>query len=207
MSKEENKRKIQAAKTKSRIQASAIELFDQKGFENVSMEEIARAAGCSVGNLYHYFPNKDALTVLFTDQADQEYRLLEEQYQREPSMSAEDKLIDFSGKALEIDSKEELLFQSFVHCIRHPEQGYLRFNTDLAYFRILQNLILDYCRAESMEAPEYTEEMLHAFIIMNRGILLEWRIEEGQFDIVQEGRRMARRLLDGFRANGAIQRS
>jgi AcrR family transcriptional regulator len=37
---------------------TGVELFDQRGPDEVSIEEIARAAGVSNGLLYHYFPTK-----------------------------------------------------------------------------------------------------------------------------------------------------
>ena len=51
-------RKRQALEMRSRIQNVALDLFDRDGFENVSVEQIAQAAGCSVGNIYHYFKSK-----------------------------------------------------------------------------------------------------------------------------------------------------
>ena len=48
-------RKQQALEMRSRIQNVALDLFDREGFENVSVEEIAQKAGCSVCNIYHYF--------------------------------------------------------------------------------------------------------------------------------------------------------
>ena len=41
-------RKRQAMEMRRRIQETALDLFDREGFENVSVEEIAQAAGCSV---------------------------------------------------------------------------------------------------------------------------------------------------------------
>ena len=55
MKKELTPRKKQALEMRSRIQNVALELFDKEGFENVSVEQIAQAVGCSVGNIYHYF--------------------------------------------------------------------------------------------------------------------------------------------------------
>ena len=52
-----------------RIQETALDLFDREGFENVSVEEIAQAAGCSVGNIYHYFKSKEDLFYELTDGA------------------------------------------------------------------------------------------------------------------------------------------
>ena len=42
-------RKQQAQQMRSRIRQAALDLFDKEGFENVSVEQIAQAAGCSVG--------------------------------------------------------------------------------------------------------------------------------------------------------------
>lgn len=35
--------------------------FAEKGFDGASMQDLARAAGMSVGNFYRYFPSKDAI--------------------------------------------------------------------------------------------------------------------------------------------------
>ena len=36
-------------------------IFAEKGFDGASMQELARAAGMSVGNFYRYFPSKSAI--------------------------------------------------------------------------------------------------------------------------------------------------
>lgn len=36
-------------------------VFQQKGFDGASMQDLARAAGMSVGNFYRYFASKDAI--------------------------------------------------------------------------------------------------------------------------------------------------
>ena len=35
--------------------------FIEKGFDGASMQDLARAAGMSVGNFYRYFPSKSAI--------------------------------------------------------------------------------------------------------------------------------------------------
>lgn len=42
---------------------AAVEEFLEKGYENASMESIAKRAGVSKGGLYHYFGSKDELLV------------------------------------------------------------------------------------------------------------------------------------------------
>lgn len=43
------------------ILAAAAECFQRRGFHSASMAEISKAAGRSVGHIYHYFENKEAI--------------------------------------------------------------------------------------------------------------------------------------------------
>ncbi len=43
------------------IGEKAMYLFTERGYVNTSMDEIARACGCDVANLYNYFTNKEHL--------------------------------------------------------------------------------------------------------------------------------------------------
>ncbi len=47
--------------TKERIFSVAIDLFAQKGFDAVSLREIAEAAGIRKATLYYYFTSKDQM--------------------------------------------------------------------------------------------------------------------------------------------------
>lgn len=49
------------AGTKEHIEEVAVELFNSRGYENVSLREIASAAGTSLGNLTYHFPRKGDL--------------------------------------------------------------------------------------------------------------------------------------------------
>lgn len=48
---------------KSMITKVAIDLFNEKGYDNVSLREIADAAGTTIGNLTYHFPQKEDLIV------------------------------------------------------------------------------------------------------------------------------------------------
>lgn len=49
------------------ITNAALEVFLKKGYENTTMESIAKNAGLSKGGLYHYFKSKDML-LMFVNQ-------------------------------------------------------------------------------------------------------------------------------------------
>ncbi len=50
------------------ILEAVAEVFDQQGYARTTTNKIAERAGVSLGSLYQYFPNKDALvTSLYKD--------------------------------------------------------------------------------------------------------------------------------------------
>lgn len=198
MKKELTPRKQQALQMRSRIQSTALTLFNREGFENVSVEEIAQAVGCSVGNIYHYFKSKDELAIQVTDMVDRAYNELEEQYASDLSTSAKEKLLDFVGKALTISAEDEMLYKAFVHGLRYPEQKVLQKNDKRVYFRVLQELV-ERCRQEGSIGADYdTDEVVEQLVVLHRGMLFDWRIYQENFDVAQRGRKMAEILLQGL---------
>lgn len=55
------KRQQQALDTKKKIVRTATELINQKGFDNVTVDEIVQQCGIAKGSFYHYFSKKDDL--------------------------------------------------------------------------------------------------------------------------------------------------
>ncbi len=62
-------RKIQALQTKTRVLVSAKNLFISKGFDNVTMDEIAQNAGVSTPSVYSFFKSKQGVIRSIMDEA------------------------------------------------------------------------------------------------------------------------------------------
>ena len=198
MKKELTPRKRQALEMRAKIQSTALSLFNQEGFENVSVEEIAQAVGCSVGNIYHYFKSKDELAIQVTQMVDQAYTELEEAYLADKTASGRDKLLDFVGKSLEISARDEVLYKAFIHGLRYPEQGVLQKSDKRVYYRLLRELV-DQCQQEgSIHPSRDPDEIVEDLVVLHRGTLFEWRIYREGFDVARQGRRMADALLRGL---------
>lgn len=92
--------KILKDEIRERIQSVAAEEFLLKGFQGASMREVAKKAGINVGNIYHYFENKQALFADIVEPAHCRLRNLIEQtidHEGEPVVSDS----DFGGKMTE----------------------------------------------------------------------------------------------------------
>jgi AcrR family transcriptional regulator len=61
-----------AARTRDEVLASARQLFTERGYHDVSVPEIASAAGVTHGALYHHFGNKRALFRAVFEQVEHE---------------------------------------------------------------------------------------------------------------------------------------
>lgn len=198
MKKELTPRKRQAIEMRAKIQNTALSLFDREGFENVSVEEIAQAVGCSVGNIYHYFKSKDELAIQVTQMVDRAYAEMEQEYLSDGDTPAREKLLDFVGKALEISVRDEVLYKAFIHGLRYPEQAALQKNDKRVYYRLLRELV-NLCQEERSIHPSYDpDSLVEDLVVLHRGTLFEWRIYQGSFDAAQHGRRMADALLRGW---------
>jgi AcrR family transcriptional regulator len=62
-----------AERTKAKLTASARKLISERGFDNVSVEEITKDAGVAKGTFYHYFVCKEDVVREFST------RVIEEQ--------------------------------------------------------------------------------------------------------------------------------
>ncbi len=61
-------RQVRSAETVERILAAAARIFDERGYRATTTNHVATEAGVSIGSLYQYFPNKDALLVALAEQ-------------------------------------------------------------------------------------------------------------------------------------------
>ena len=192
-------RKQQALEMRQKIQTVALDLFDRHGFENVSVEMIAQAVGCSVGNIYHYYKSKDELALQVTDHVDNAYLAYLKEYESQPEIPAIEKLIDFVGKALRTSAEDPVLYKAFIQAMKYPEQGALRYSPKRVYYDVLRRLVVS-CRSEG-DLPVHcnVDQVVEYLVTIHRGVLLEWRIYEGTFPLEELGRNIVKAMLRGLK--------
>ena len=70
--KHKHEQKEKGKKPISRIIAGAVGLFNQYGFDSVTMEQIAETVDIAKGTLYNYYPSKEAIINAFIQHTFQE---------------------------------------------------------------------------------------------------------------------------------------
>lgn len=84
-----NSRDLQFVGTKRRVFSNAIELFAERGFESVSMKDIADAVQITQSAIYNHFPSKQALLDAIYDYYIEHYK-----DNRKPAQTVKDILMD-----------------------------------------------------------------------------------------------------------------
>jgi AcrR family transcriptional regulator len=85
-------------KTRDTISKVALELFDERGYEQTTIAEIAEAAEVSPRTIFAYFPSKE--DIVFCDLPDTEERLAQALRERPEEATALDALRDFIAASL-----------------------------------------------------------------------------------------------------------
>lgn len=172
-------RTIQAEKTKKRIYNTSIKLFKSKGFDNVTIQDIATAANVSVGSFYNYFKSK-------TDILNVQYIIADETFNEFVNKG-------IMGTTIKEKIKNYMLF--YIDFVKNQPFDFIKilYNNSNTLFikegRAMQTL-LDPIIEEGIAAGEIKTDMsvsdINEFLYQSmRGLIFHWCLYNGSFDIHQ----------------------
>lgn len=137
------------------ISSAAEQLFMEKGIENTSMNDIAKAAGYSKATLYVYFKNKEELIGVLV-------------------LESMQKLYDYIRLTIEKGSETRECFMEICHALLKYQEEY-----PLYFKLVLENIKIDF------ESTDFLPEEKETFLVGEQinGLLaafLQGGIEKGQ---------------------------
>jgi AcrR family transcriptional regulator len=105
------------------ILASIRQAFAEKGFDGASMQDLARAAGMSVGNFYRYFPSKAAIVQAMCgyDLTEIQSEFAQVQKSDQPMACLRDRILNHFSEESQKDG--QLWAEITAAAIRKPEIG------------------------------------------------------------------------------------
>jgi len=172
-----SKRRTQALETKDRLYSTAIELMDREGFDNITIADISKKAGVSVGAFYHYFTSKNDILAEIFHKADEYFstRVLSGL----KTGSVPEKIVDYFDyyAKFNVSSGVELTQQLFNPKIKF----FIR--KDRPMITILEDLIQEGQEKKEIRTDDDPEELSRYLFIMARGIVFEWSVYEGSYDL------------------------
>lgn len=180
------KRKKQAMETRKRILKCALALFEEKGFENVSMQEIAESSQTSIGSIYHYFKSKEEMAAQSTEPMDDLYNVYFRKLQEDEAYrdrTAVEKLKLYYMFVHRILSQMENLKSIYLYSLKYPESNTLSLAENRGLYQEYQLLLAD-CRKEgAVRDGADNDEIIELLTQASRGMITDWLLRDGNLDM------------------------
>jgi len=188
------KRKEQALVTKDRIYSAAINLMDRKGFENITIADISKEAGVSVGAFYHYFTSKNDILAEIFFKADEYFST--QVMNKLIGETIAEKIVEYFDHyaKFNVSSGVELTQQLF-----NPKIKFF-LKKDRPMLTILLDLIQEGQERKEIRADEDPEELSRFLLVMARGVVFEWSLYDGSYDLQATMHKYIEALVSTLRA-------
>ena len=186
-------RQTQAVETKDKIYNTAFDLMTKKGFNNITIEDISKKAGVSVGAFYHYFKSKN--DILF------------EVYQR-----ADNYIKDNVAGKLKSENSLDQIIEFFQFYARYSLQTNIEFtkhlySTENKFFlnkgRFMQTALQDIIRngqqKNEITADKSAEEITELLFLVARGVIFDWCLNDGQYNLEEKMHELFKLQIQLFR--------
>ncbi len=178
-----------AQRTKNKILEAAMALFDERGFDLVTVDEITKKAGVAKGSFYTYFTTKSDIIV-------EEFWNIDAYYESYSSRnlpkqeSSRDKLLAFTRAQMryvrDVVGNTSL---KILYANQAVQSGLDKMITkkDRQWHRIIREIM-----REGQERGEFRRDLDpdRLAVLFNRsarGVFLDWCVQDGSFDLVKEG--------------------
>lgn len=187
-------RKEQAEETRQRIYTSAIELMEENGFGNFTIEDISKRANVSVGAFYHYFDSKnDILADIF--------------YRADDYISSQ-MVGSFNNRSI-----LEQIIEYFDHYAKFNvacgvETTQQIFNPKIKFFieegrpmlEMLEDLVRKGQENHEIQGDKDAKELVRYLLIMARGIVFDWSLCDGNYDLEAKMHEYMQKLVSTIKA-------
>lgn len=188
------KRRERAIETKARIYNAAIDLMDRRGFEKITIADISRKAGVSVGAFYHYFKSKNDILAETFRKADEYFSTqvlpaLSRKGSRRQIVEYFDHYAKFNVQT-GVDTTKELFNPKIKFFIKK----------DRAMLTILRDLIRKGQEKREIRTDEAADEIARFLFLLARGIVFEWSLYDGRYDLVSAMRKYMEIIVSTLKA-------
>jgi len=191
---------------KKRIYASAMGLFSEHGYDQVSVDDIARAAQSSKGTFYNYFKSKDELFVFYNQSLDERFwdfysKLLTNRHHT--GKDALEKLYIMIMFTLHVLSESGREFTAVSDIRQLREESGDALQEDVLCNSVLNIFpsLLEMGRRDGSIDPHLDSEQLELLIyIYLKGIVFQWESQQRHQNLLELARPAIRMLCNSIAA-------
>lgn len=171
-----DKRRVNEQKNKAKIMEAAIQLFQEYGYENVTVDQIVKAAGFSKGTFYKLFFSKDDIVVSYMEQWNDLYAKYYEEHLADSAHDPLEKLRLLLQYMLEISTKggQELERITISSSMRDQVMAEKISKSGAPITSILQQLLTDGIAQGCVSQQFSVDALVDMLYMLLDGINLKW---------------------------------
>lgn len=192
-------RQIKAQQTKKKILETALDLFSKKGFNQVTIDEIASKSKTSKGAFYVHFNSKYEVFLEKFKEIDDFYATFIESLPRE--ISAKEKILRLTEAQMiylrDCLGKELMRTVYMSALIPNPDNYFA--NIDRNLYKIIYSFVVEGQASEEFSAVFSAQEMTMLITRTMRGTLYDWCLFEDNFNLLEESRKFTCSFLEGLK--------
>lgn len=195
MEKSKTKRQLQAEQTKRHIFRTALRLLDQQDFESITVRDIVREAGVSIGSFYNAYGTK--LDVFY-----ETYQIADDYFENNvrPLLTQDavtDRILCFFREYARYNSVETPI--SLTKILYNPNNPYFRRSSDKGMLPILKELVQLALDSGEFRSDRPAPEIAEFLMICIRGVVYDWCLANGSYGLVERVEAYVQYLLRVFR--------
>lgn len=185
-------RKQQALETKTRIYQTALSLMEKKNYQSITIEEISKSAGVSVGAFYHYFKSKNDIFFEIYQEAD---RYFEEYVAMElKAAPGQPRILEYFAHYAEYCQRVGL---DTVKSLYNPDNKlFIRY--DRFMLQLLKQVINEAQTEQLLTVELSAQQITEYLLIAARGVVCDWCLHDGLYDLNDTMQQYITRLLPIF---------
>ena len=182
-----SKQELRSEETKKQILQSAGKLFSKKGYDAVTIREIAKDAGCSHTTIYLYFKDKDALLHQLSMPSLHDLHVELQQISKVNTLSAEDRLKEISREYIHFCLNNRNMYDIFFNAKSSrvdEEVPELAINKLRLEIFSLMKLVIQECL--SIQNDEQLLTFSRIYYYQLNGILSTYSYQHEPLDVLME---------------------
>lgn len=173
---------------REKLVQAAWELFDEKGYEAVTIDDIIVRAGVTSDEFYKYFEKKEDFEHTLSDLFDKRYAQL--MINMNPKFTSLDKLIYLNGELFAlIQEHVPIELTSHVY-VDMPEERQNMLNDKRLYYTVIPQIIKEGQLSGEITDSVSVNEIFETYASIERGLIYDWCIKNGKTDLVENGKRL-----------------
>lgn len=193
--------KEEAAETKRQILHAAETLFLERGFENVTLDEIATAVGTSRGAVHWHFCNKQGLLFALREESQLPLRDLADALENE----VEGQPLDMLGEVISAilldmhsDERRRGLTRLMLHLDISVDCPVAKEDRDS--YKAIERIFIKANKIKRLTPPWTPKTAASAVTAVVLGVVEEWALERSEFPLVPYGQDLVKIAIKGFQA-------